>query len=325
MIFRNGIFCVAPLAALLLFGCAKQPPSSEPPPVIALVKTGAVRAGNIAETVDATGSTAPLREAELRSPVTGVIVRFTLLNGNPVKHGQSVAVIRTRESQAAIQGAEQLLRSAATPEQKQEAQRALDLAQQSTHDIAITAPFDGVLTMKIKNQMEVVAEGEQLATVVDLESIVFYADVPISQSGRVKVGEPASIRFSMASEDTIYGTVRQIESQANTADQTVRVQIQLRGETPALDISQFGYASIVVGTHSDVLLVPVAALLRNDEDNSSSVMIVSDSLACSVPVVVGIVRNSLAEVSSPDLKAGMRVITEGHYGLPDSTRVRVSQ
>lgn len=99
----------------------------------------------------------------------------------------------------------------------------------------------------------------------------------------------------------------------------------LSGAISNLATSLFGYAAIVVGKKSNALLLPAAALLYNDETNVSSVMVVTDSLARSVPVKLGIVRASVAGLSSSAGPVGSRVITEGHYGLPDSTRVRVIQ
>ncbi len=310
------------LTALTQLGCGTKP-SPDPLPVVVEVKTSAVRSGSIEETVDATGSTSAQREAQLRSPITGVIVRFTLFNGDAVTRGETIAVIRTKESQASLQGAQELVRIALTPQQQREAQQALELARKGSRDVAITAPFDGVLAMKLKNEKEVVAEGEQLASLVDMKSIVFIADVPVSRLGKIKIGQSAHVRFSTTPVLTVSGTVRRVESQANPSDQTVRVQIQLSSAIPNLTSSLFGYAAIVVGKRSNALLVPTAALLHNDETNVSSVMVVTDSMARNVPVTLGIVRDSVAELSSSALSVGSRIITEGHYGLPDSTRVRV--
>lgn len=324
MNFYTTFTCIALFTALTQLGCGTKP-SPDPLPVVVDVKTSAVRSGSIEETVDVTGSTSAQREAQLRSPITGVIVRFTLLNGDPVKRRETIAVIRTKESQASIQGAQELVRIALTPQQQEEAQQALALARKGSRDVAITAPFDGVLTMKQKNEKEVVAEGEQLASLVDMKSIVFVADVPVFRLGKIKIGQSVHVQFSTTPVLTVSGTVRRVESQANPSDQTVRVQIQLISEIPNLTSSLFGYAGIVVGKKSNALLVPATALLHNDETNVSSVMVVTDSLARNIPVKLGIVRDSVAEVSSPALSVETKVITEGQYGLPDSTRVRVIQ
>ena len=99
----------------------------------------------------------------------------------------------------------------------------------------------------------------------------------------------------------------------------------LSGAIPNLVSSLFWYAAIVVGKKSHTLLVTTTALMHNDEPNVSSVMAVTDSIAYSVPVVLGSVRDSFAEVSSQLFIIGTQVITESHYKLPNSTRIRIIQ
>jgi multidrug efflux pump subunit AcrA (membrane-fusion protein) len=319
-----SIALILTIIALTQIGCGMKDSTDSSSTVVVEVKTTVVRSGEVEEVVNATGLTSPQRETQLRSPIAGVIISFKFFNGDAVKRGQTVAIIRTKESQAAIQGAEELLQSALSPPQKQEAQQALDLAQKTANDVTIKAPLDGVISNKLKNEMEIVAEGEEIATIIDVESIVFLADVPSSQLFRTKIGQPTHIRFPTIPGGNFYGVVKRIEPQVNPSDQTTRVWIDLTGDIPDLSSSLFGNAAIVVGKRANALLVPSAALLHNDETDVTSVMVVGpDSLAHSTAVSVGVVSDSVAEISSPAISPGEVVITEGHYGLPDSTRVRI--
>ncbi len=312
------------IIALTQVGCGRKESTDPSSTVIVDVKTATVRTGAVEEVVNATGLTSPQRETPLRSPIVGLITSFKFFNGDAVKRGQTVVVIRTQESQAAIQGAEELLGSALSPTQKQEAEQALELAQKTANDVSIQAPFDGVISNKLKNEMEMVAEGDEIATIIDPESIMFLADVPSSQLFRIRIGQPTHIRFPTVPGGSFSGVVKRIEPQVNPSDQTTRVWINLTGDIPDLSSSLFGDAAIVVGTKTNALLVPAAALLHNDETDVTSVMVVGpDSLAHSVTVSVGVVRDSTAEIYSPAILPGVVVITRGHFGLPDSTRVRI--
>ncbi len=312
------------IIALTQAGCGGKESTDSSSTALVEVKTTMVRSSEVEEVVNATGMTAPLRQTQLRSPITGVIIRFEFFNGDAVKRGQTVAIIRTKESQAAIQGAEELLQSALSLPQKQEAQQALNLAQKTANDVTIEAPFDGVINNKLKNEMEIVAEGEEITTIIDVESILFLADVPSSQLFRIKIGQPTHIRFPTIPGGNFYGMIKRIEPQVNPSDQTTRVWIDLTGDIPDLSSSMFGDAAIVVGKRTNALVVPEAALLHNDDTDVTSIMVVGpDSLAHSTAVSVGVVSDSVAEISSPAISPGEVVITEGHYGLPDSTRVRI--
>jgi multidrug efflux pump subunit AcrA (membrane-fusion protein) len=87
----------------------------------------------------------------------------------------------------------------------------------------------------------------------------------------------------------------------------------------------FGSARIVTGVRRGVLLVPPSAVLRDDETNTASVVVIfPGSIARTLDVTVGAAGKDLVEVAGQGLSEGQLVITEGNYGLPDSTQVRVS-
>ena len=83
-----------------------------------------------------------------------------------------------------------------------------------------------------------------------------------------------------------------------------------------------GEARIVTGVHRNVLLIPKDALLRNDENETYSIVIaMADSIAHVIPVEVDGRNDSTAEVRHNGLREGMNVIVEGNYALPDSSRI----
>ena len=112
----------------------------------------------------------------------------------------------------------------------------------------------------------------------------------------------------------------------NVADQTIPVQIQFDGKNKIFEDALFGEASIFTNILSNQLIVPIKAILHNDEENTNSVYLInSDSIAYSVSVEVIQRGDSTAAISSPSIKKGMPVIVEGSYGLPDSTKVRAAR
>ena len=325
--FRIAALLGASLTMGALFtGCAKQDEGESQPSVKVEVRVSRLRSGSIDDIVDASGTTANLRESQLRSPVNGVIAKLRYFNGDTVQQGEAIAVILTRESQASIQGAEKLLHDASTDIQRDEAAKALRIAQEGANSAVVKAPYTGILSNKQKNESEAIGEGESFASLIDPRSIVFIADVPSSSLGRVKPREEARIRFPSLPNKVFFGTVSRIDPQVNPNDQTAHVQIDFTLPAVNLDRSLFGDAAIIVGRKSGVLLAPTSSLLHNDEDNTTAVVVVeNDSVAHRMNVAVGSRQDSLVQIISNGLKPGDRVIVQGHYGLPDSTRVRVVQ
>ena len=308
-------------------GCKKEAELGDSTPAVVVdVRVSPITAGSIDETVTASGSTTTQRESEVRSPISGIITRFRFYNGDPVSKGDTIAIIQTKDSYASIQGAERLIHSAVSPSQKDEAEKALILSKESGNNSIITAPYSGILSNKAKNENEIVSESETFASLIDPSSIVFIADVPTAALNKIRKGEEAKIKFPSLQDKIYSGTVNRIDPQLNAADQTAHIQITFSSPSATLQRSLFGEATIIIGRRTNILLAPVAALLRNDENNTTSVMVAGkDSLAHVIDVEVGIRQDSLAQILSKNITAGNLVIVQGHVGLPDSTRIRIIQ
>jgi membrane fusion protein (multidrug efflux system) len=305
-------------------GCSKKESSDSTPPVTVDVRAVPVKRGQVEETIQATGTTIIQRDVQLKSSINGILVDFKYFNGDKITKGTIIARIRSKEAQAALQGADVLMQSAQTEQQHEEARKARSLAEQSSSTLAVTAPFDGILANKQKNEMEVIAEGEQIASLVDPTSVVFAADVPSTSLTLIRTGQQAHLRFSGARPMLLEGIVNRIEPLMNPNDQTGRVKIIFAPNNEVLRGSLFGEVSIVTGAKKEALLVPRTALLVDDENNSTSVMVAgSDSLAHRVDVHVTWKNDSFAAITASSISSGTNIIIEGNYGLPDSTKIRV--
>ncbi|HEX9006634.1 MAG TPA: efflux RND transporter periplasmic adaptor subunit [Bacteroidota bacterium] len=288
------------------------------------VKLAWARTGDVAVTVTATGHTDALRKEKIFSPVAGRVTSLKALEGTPFREGELMAVIRTKESQAAIAGAEALLHAAVTPAQQAEARRALALAEGSQGTVELRAKFSGVVATRTVSEGELVAENAELFTLVDLTTLVFLADVPLASLPAVHGGQQASVRFTALPAETVPAAVEAVSPQTDPQSQSVRVRLrfpaQERGRT-LLKTDMTGSASIVISMHRGALLVPRRALLRNDENDTYTVVTVGpDSLARSTPVTIGALTDSTAEITG-GLRKGEGVVIEGNYALADSTRV----
>lgn len=310
--------------AALLGGCSDQSKDSPAPPVVVQVKVDKIKTGNVEQRITAAGQTSVQKLFQVTSPIIGVIVKFKYFNGDVINKGDEICLIRTKESQAAITGAESLLKNAVTPQQKSEAQSALNAAIRNSNEVKIIAPFTGILTKKIKNEGEVVAEGEQIGSLINDASIIFIANVPAQSISKIRTGQNVYLKFASREGQKFLGTVKRIEPSVNAVDQTIPVQIEFNGEHKIFEDALFGEASVLTAWLLDQLIVPLKAVLHNDETNTNSVFLINqDSIAYSVNVNIVQKSDSTAAISSPEIRKGMAVITEGSYGLPDSTKVRV--
>ena len=78
---------------------------------------------------------------------------------------------------------------------------------------------------------------------------------------------------------------------------------------------------VITEERYDRLAVPTESVVRADE--GSVIAVVDGDIARQRPVKVGLREGSLVEIEGDALKEGMTVVTEGAYGLPKETKIRV--
>ena len=87
----------------------------------------------------------------------------------------------------------------------------------------------------------------------------------------------------------------------------------------------FGTATITVGERRNVLVVPQAAILRDDVSGIQRVAIAENGKAHWETVRSGASADGQVEVVEPALSEGTQVITDGQVGLPDGAPVQVGR
>ncbi len=290
------------------------------------VKIDSVRLGSIPEVISATGTTRVLRQENISSPIEGKVTSLRVLEGDAVKQGQVIAIVETKETLATITGAELLLARAQTAEEKARAEKALALAKQNNTALEIRAPFDGVVVARSLNEGEFVSAGGALATVIDLRSLYFFAKVPVRDLSGIKLGQDATVSFQSWPDKQFPCRVDNLKPQIDAVAQMGEVRLRFAAVSPELRSEMFGAAEIVVGRHAGALLVPDKAILRDDETGKHTIVeAVSDSIGVIREIDIGIETPTMVEISGEGIHPGMHIIVEGHYGLPDSTRIRVVQ
>jgi membrane fusion protein (multidrug efflux system) len=319
------------VAGLLMWGCASdnaQNRESMPVDPVVNVELAPIRQRTIPVEIVVDGQTDVLDRQMIVSPIDGTVVSLMVKIDSDVHLGDTLALIRSRDSEASIAGARRLLEEATTSRQRNDARRALQLAEENQQVIPVIAGRSGVVVNRIISAGQTVQANSELLELVDLSTLDFVAYVPLSELTQVAVGQQCRVDFPAIPDRTFSGEVAAVGVQSDQGSQSLPVRIEF--DEPALQTSSkisvgmMGTASITVGEHPNVLVVPASALLRDDINNTYTIYTVgSDSLARQVPVEVGIFADSIAEIAGPSLHAGQSVIIKGNYEVSDSTRVRV--
>jgi len=298
-------------------GASKAEPTPEAPTP---VRIAAVGTETLPVFVSGPGKTAALVQQKVRAPFAGTLTSLSVSDGDLVQRGQTVGSIVARDSEAALSGAREMLREAATPAERGDAERAIALAEKNLVRKPLTAAWDGAVLSHAASAGDRVSEDQEILTVNDASSIMFLVDVAQGDLPRVRPGQTVTIQIAGAPQP-IAASVHAVLPGANPADYTGSVRLSLPASSRRLALGIFGTARILVGEHSGATVVPDAAVLRDDVTGVARVALVQQNHAHWVEVKTGLKDAGVTEIVAPPLPTGQSVIVSGLVGLPEGKLV----
>jgi HlyD family secretion protein len=187
----------------------------------------------------------------------------------------------------------------------------------------VRSPIDGYITDRPLYPGEMASTATPLLTVMDISQIIAKAHVPQSDALLLHKGDKATISLT-GLEAEIAGKVALISPALDPNSTTVEVWVQAPNPRQQLRPGTTAQVAITAQTVKDALVVPSAALLNAKGDQAQVLVVDDKSLANSREVKTGIQSGQQVQIVS-GLKAGEVVVTEGAYGLPDKTKVKVEK
>jgi multidrug efflux pump subunit AcrA (membrane-fusion protein) len=295
--------------------------ASEPSPAPAVsIRTAPARLANLERVASAPGHTVALVEEKIRVPFAGTLLTLSVTDGDRVRRGDSVGTIVSRDSEAALNGAREMEREAKTPVEHSDAARARALAERNLIRAEVRAPTDGVVLSHAAAPGDRVTDDQEILTLAEPGSIAFVADVPQTDLARIRPGQRASIDLAGRPQPAL-GVVHDVLPMASASDFTAPVRIDLIHPEAVPAVGLFGTVRIVVAEKANAVVVPDAAVLRDDVTGKARIARVRDGHAHWEEVVPGLSGAAGTEIVSPALTPGDEVVVEGLVGLPDGSAV----
>jgi len=338
--------------ALLAFGGsarAQGGPEGPPPPV---VKVGKATKQSIAPTMSATGTVVSRNDARIAAETPGRLV-WVAEPGTYIERGGVIARVdeaalklRLRDNDATAARLEanhkyldsQVARFERLIEQKIGSQAQLDEAvaqrdmiaqelnqarvarDQTLHDLErarVTAPFAGQVVERLRQPGEFVAEGGEVARLVDTRHIEVRAQAPMQVAAFIAKGREVKVVDRAARE--IRSPIRAVIPVGDERSRQMEVRIALPdGLWP---IGSPVSVELPTSQPMSVMAVPRdAVILRQDE--AYILRVTTGSKVERVPVSTGVGSGGLVEVKGP-VSAGDRVVIRGGERLQPGQAVNV--
>ncbi len=286
------------------------------------VRLGTVVMHRFEDAVVAPGQWRSSGDVLVASPFAATVESLEPHIGDVVSKGQRLGWLVTRESRAALRGAELLREQAQTPGEHGEADRALALARRDLVRVPLVSPRDGIVTHRAAEPGADVGEGAEVLTLTPRSALVCEAHVPAAAALRVHAGEPATLHEDGAGANRT-ARVQSVLPSVNVADQGRLVWLVPEGGGPPPALDRFITATIQLAEPHLALAVPDSAIVEDDLTGITRVAVVGqDSMAIWTTVTTGAHAGGWRELLHSSLPEGTRVIMVGQHGLPDSTHVR---
>lgn len=297
------------------------------------IQTAEIKTGEIKSVISTSGTLEGTDSADLRFKISGKLNQITVKVGDRVEKGKLIAGLDTQDlsinlqqaynefeaKDATAKRAEDDVKDSASDETFTErekrvaAQKARDSAydgiksaQRAFQDAYIYAPISGIVTKADPNVGQNVSPSDLIAQIVDESEYVFEAEVDEADLGQVKLGQTADVTLNSYPDQVFKAVVSKITPSTQTTDSGATVVIvKLALGRPAINFVSGinGQADIITDSVSNALVLPLDALMENDE-----VYVSRNGTYEKVKVELGLQSDTEAEIKS-GLQAGDWVVT----------------
>jgi multidrug efflux system membrane fusion protein len=287
------------------------------------------------------GRTEGARTVIVRSETAGAVAATPVVEGSVVRQGQVLCRLAVDARQAALDQARanlrsrQLQRQAAaqlaekgyrSQTQVLEIQASLDAAQAQVRaaevaleQVNIRAPFNGVFDRRDAEIGSYLAPGQACGTMIELNPLVVYGDVPETEAYKLHVGAPATAR--LVSGELLNGRVRYVARDADPQSRTYRVEVAVPNANLAVRSGMSAEVRVNIGAGA-AHLVPVSSIVLDASGRQGVRFVDAGGKVGFSPVTVMEETGEGAWVSG--LSGPVRVITVGQSYVAEGQKVQVA-
>lgn len=298
-------------------------------------------------TLRAVGLLTPKDEARLSFKIGGLVQSINVEEGQAVKAGQVLAVLKQTEIGASLEQARQTTAKAqrdltrgkalladgvTTEEQVQDLTTAFNVASAALSGTEfnaaharIVASVDGVVLRKLAEANEVVQPGQTVLVLGGANrGWVVRIGLADRDAVRTHLGDVARVEFDAWPGQAFAGRVSNISSAADSSTGTFTVEVQIDAGAARFVQGLVAKVALTPQGSSQVQVIPVQALLEAN-DNEAGVFVLDEAAqeVHRVSIQIGRMNSGRIEVLK-GLDAGAQVVTDGAAFLENGEKVRVA-
>lgn len=335
------------LISLLVLACGKKDSASPTGPARQLrapeVEGFVVKPRSISDKIEVPGSLLPSEQTQIRSEVSGRIVKLNIEEGSVVQKGALLVKLFDADLQAQLKKLNVQLAIAQTTEKRQRelldiqgiSQQDYDLVKLNVENLnadiegvqiaivktEIRAPYSGQLGLRSVSLGAYISPTDIITTVRQVDDLKLEFSIPEKYAKEVKKGANIMFRVDGGQRDHT-ATVIATENSVEQTTRTLRIRALVNKKDSELVPGVFARVNLQLGKTANALLVPTQALISTARNKQVAVLR-KDSVIFNV-VETG-ARDSVFVQITRGLKQGDTIVTTGLMVLKPNTKIKLTR
>jgi membrane fusion protein (multidrug efflux system) len=307
------------------------------------VKVVVVKTSVLLDKIQSAGSILANEEVEIRSEISGRLIKLLFKEGDFVKKGAILFRINDQDLRARLRKLQFNKKLAEDNEFRQKrllekeaiSQREYDIAVNSVNTIQadiedleaqlakyiVHAPFDGTIGLRFISEGSYISPATKIATLTNLNPAKLDFSIPAKYAQNVSKG--SIVQFTMDDNpDKFTATVYAIDPKIDPQTRTLQLRATAPNPRQVLIPGAFIKVELILKTKGTAILIPTEAVIP--EAAGSKVFIVENGKAKSVKIKLGIRGEKTIEVIE-GLSIGDTLITVGTLQVKPEGEVEIKE
>jgi multidrug efflux pump subunit AcrA (membrane-fusion protein) len=204
--------------------------------------------------------------------------------------------------------------------QVRQAKANLDLMQAQLANLSILSPMNGIVTKRYVDPGTMAKDSTAILTLMELDVVKMVVNVIEREIVLLKKGQPVMVSVTGLPDRSFPGRIAIITPALDPQSRTAEIQILIPNPDHLLKPGMFGRVEISLRSNPKALLIPIQALLT--QDDKDFVFVYRDGKAYRRSVRKGIVKDDFVEILQ-GVNLRDQVISVGHGSLTDESPVQI--
>jgi multidrug efflux pump subunit AcrA (membrane-fusion protein) len=184
------------------------------------------------------------------------------------------------------------------------------------------APFDGVISQRLLDPGAFASPSQPILAISRVDEVWININVPDEDLAYVRAGTLVHFKTSSLQNRDFTGRIQTVNAVPTSGTLSYLARMDMPNPGDVLRGGMLITATIPKQRADNAIVVPRGAVAQTD--NGSIVYVIEGNKAVAVPVKVGVQTDTLAQVVSPKIRPGTKVVTTRPDALKDGSVVAIN-